>query len=520
MNKLNKPKALKALKAIKTLKAKVNPFSKMALYAIMPLGIALFTSNSYSYPTHDTQKGGPKSAVCSSYEDWWNSCKSWNSKEGVQTQEDNGAGPLVIIVPAPTSADRESQSLGGNTLSSINPLPLAEVVDTGTAVDIYLIDNSTSYRSSVIEIIDPSGKVLKHEELFPIYSPKLAHLNQEQESLNSMQKSWPKIRATLDQRGHYTVNATFIKEDNSESLASSSILVNDGQHKNSNLPANEPQEEKSDNNSCDQTLDAQVLGKVLEELESAAPNCKKACNWQLPYSRNETIETIKEFFRLGSQENLSTEFNSKRAKIIDLSGSLSNQVQARWVIESLPLWKDIEDKAPAAMLAQKTAQLASPADLCLLLDLLECEIQQDAKDWGLYILSNTSNPNTKDLLQAVVLQLSQETNKEERDITDVTDVTDTNKAILQACLESLIRDNSKGSIQFLFELLQDPRTEDSAKSQIKNALLTFMPPNKTSIDSLYQILNKTKKSQENTKDLILDLLNMLEPQSNSLDNID
>jgi hypothetical protein len=394
-----------------------------------------------------------------------------------QEAYDAGAppAPIVLLLPSPNQGEIFAETI-------------PEVVPPNSTIDIHPIPNCTKMTAITIEVIDPQGNPMYHSEIFPIASGK-------------EYKKWPKISLNLIDVGSYKVKASFLGAGGEIKTASSSILVNDGKPY-----------AKTDTVSEDSVC-PQILGKILDELEKDLDNDNTngadslGSNWQPPYSRQELMETIKDFFKQASQDEFSPAQSAQRAKLIDLSNAIDSHEEVRWVVQSLPLWKDVEDRTPPALLAQKTAQLSRPDDLALLANLIDCEIGEGAQQWGLSILSQISNPINTDFLEALVLE----------DLYEINEVTPENQdwSKKDSAIEALTKMGSPRSIRFLVNLLEQPSTiiDNKEKERIKEKLFMYLPTNQTTLQTLQGILGEKEGELDTVKETLLDLVNLLEGQA-------
>jgi hypothetical protein len=400
--------------------------------------------------------------------------------------------PLLIVTPS-------QQGFAPNYSMLESP----EVFNPDEKIDIYLLPQSDRFASCKITIINPQGEVSYENSVLPVKS--------EAES-----KQWPKISLSLSQEGNFRVIGDFIGKDGETKTASTSILVNSGKTKIGKVtpPCEEPEtNETKETQGGQEGVQAQILANILDSLEEQnleEPNNKNKLKEQIshsfqpPYSQQEVFETIKAFFKEASKDNYSPSTCPQRAKILDLANCLDNQEAARWIIQSLPLWRDIEDASPASQLCKRAAQLARPDDLALLANLLECQIDQGAKLWGLSLLSNVSSPINTDFLQALVLEGTLQPNSDsEAD----------NWSMKNAATEALTKMGSRRSVLFLFDLLEDDRVNQNDSEAIELALATLLPATQEVVETLQRISEETDVEQAQRKELALDLINTLEGEA-------
>lgn len=408
---------------------------------------------------------------------------------------------LVLVMPSTL----QSEVNYFEPAMSLKPTP--EVLEKDTQVDIYPLPSSQKLVACTITVINPSQESIYKHELLPISTPLTP-------------KTWPKVTLTLGNEGNYQIFATFLHKNGSKETASANVLVNGDAPRNSPLS---PCAEASAQKYINENLDAQILGKIMGSLETQisensedSEDCKyhlqqTHTNFQPPYSQQEVFDTVKLFFSEGKQHSYSADKSAERTRLINLAQSLDDQNGARWIIQSLPLWNDIDDSSPAAQLANRASQLARPDDLALLTNLLECEINEGAKLWGLSILSNVSNPINTDFLQALVFEWGIQ-NKSQ----NPSEV----RAIEDSAIEALSRMGSERAIIFLFDILEDKRSTSQTKQRVEDALICYLPASKETLKILESIPSNRQKTQASSKRLILTLLNNLKGQANENDMIE
>jgi hypothetical protein len=435
--------------------------------------------------------------------------------------------PLVVVL-----INKKNKSNGHTDLNFFNGFQ-PEVLPTNSNVSIYPMPNCPRAAICLMEIVAPNGKTITTKEILPIYT---------ENTTGTKEKVWPSVTLPLGKngQGYYNITCSFINKNGEVTKATSTILVNDGKKstiKSEEKPASQllsqieepleystpetqPENEEDYQTSCQYQYDClSQCTPITPSNTSIAkiPGVNKSNTPQLPYSRQEVIKTIKDFFSAASKDDFSPAQSSSRAKMIDLAHSLDTQEATRWVISSLPLWREIEDNSPAAQLAQKTADLIQPADLTLLADLLEFEIDKGAKLWALSIMSRISNPTNTDILQALVLESvltrGEEENKQENE-------QNLEWSTKKAALEALSRMGSKKNVLFLFDLMDDQKISKEDKETISLALKTFLPANRASLNSLYRISKESETRSPDSVETCLELLNLIEQQVVSNEQIE
>lgn len=374
-----------------------------------------------------------------------------------------------------------------------------ETLQPGTQINIYPIPGSPKIAACVVGVISPNGETIYAAQVLPIQS-------------HNQKKEWPKISLTLNEEGNYGIKATFLHKNGIAESSSTSLLVKT--NNNCESYSNNVESKNASPNKENEGINAQILAQILSSLETK--NVKdtvphRHTKFQPPYSQQEVLTTVENFFNPTAKEKYPQESCAHRAKMMDLAASLDHQEGARWVIQSLPLWNDVEDANPPAQLAKRAAQLARPDDISLLSNLLECEINEGAKLWGLSILSNISNPINTDFLQALVLEASIQNPRGEDQ-----------KSWTQgdAALEALARMGSKRAILFLFDILEDAKISDHEKENIGNALLTYLPATEQSIGVLKNLGLMGDESQLISNKILATLINNLEGSVNSQQNLE
>ena len=398
----------------------------------------------------------------------------------------------------------------------LNSLP-PETLKTGQRVSIYILCNNPNVEIAKITITSPTGSVVFSENIAPI------------KTQGSM-ATWPSISMYFDLEGTYKVKGAF-QTNSGEVLTSSSDILMLGAPTHPTQKKDVCSWERDNNEEADQPLesdmppcsvkhsnpniDRQALQEILNALKSQAPKT----NSQPPYTKKETIETIKNYFKVAGQGDGSPLISPSRAKMVDLAKSLNNPDGARWIIETLPLWRELDDASPSAQVAQKAAELARPDDLALLMNLLECQIPEAGKLWGLSILSRVTNPINTDFLQVIVLEAT---------LLDATGG-DPNEGLSKdwssanvdewsphkAALESLTRLGTKRSLLFLLGLHDSYCNDtgyqvDKEKDNIEFALLSYLPPTQEVSATLDSILEPNNGFHPDTIQLVEKLKYTLE----------
>jgi hypothetical protein len=502
--------------SIKLPQGRLDPYPKRKSFALF-LALAVITVTQVS--THAQQDPCQR---CTPIQ----TCQSSLWEQPQKTPENKS--PLIVILESIESNNEDSLHGTHTTNTNTNPnkpdsslilgefskkLPLnslpPETLKTGQRVSIYILCNNPDVEIAKITITSPTGNVVFSENIAPI------------KTQGSM-TTWPSISMYFDLEGTYKVMGAF-QTNSGEVLTSSSDILMLGapthptQKKgicswegDESEKVNEPLE--SDMPLCsikhsNPNIDRQALQEILNALKSQTPKT----NYQPPYTKKETIETIKNYFKVAGQGDGSPLISPSRAKMVDLAKSLNDPDGARWIIETLPLWRELDDASPSAQVAQKAAELARPDDLALLMNLLECQIPEAGKLWGLSILSRITNPINTDFLQVIVLEATlldaTGDNPNERMSKDWSSANVDDWSPHKAALESLTRLGTKRSLLFLLGLHDSYCNDtgyqaDKEKDNIEFALLSCLPPTQEVSATLDSILEPNNGFHPDTIQLV------------------
>lgn len=370
--------------------------------------------------------------------------------------------PLILILPnKPYGQGFDSRNLGGafTTEETTKPI-LTETIGLEEKIDIYLISEDPQFERCKLVVLDPSGRALFAENIYPIED-------------NLGQISWPKVTLQLDQEGIHQITGQFSPSNKPPRTIYNSLLVTSKATREPNRTKDKP------------VLNKQLLDDILTELAYYEPPK------DTKYTRAKVLKAIKDFFN--NNDPRKQNYRTKELELVtNWIKSGKSKDAARWGIQSLPVWKGTDTTKPTGNLAQAISKKTRPSDLALLVELLECEIPETSKDWGLTILANSSKPKNTEFLQAILME----------DYPEYKTPRYTNSSysgkLKKSALEALGKTNSKSSILFLIGLYGDLSTygnPDTIEFQkdVRENLLANVGENKDSIEALESVLENHER---------------------------